>query len=273
MINKKSIIILIIIFFLAVIIFIGYYPPFFPFLKYGPFSKPITKEVFSINNFPYSPDDPQFLVEVKKIVKERWYDDARLAWIDATLLPDGSLSYGTVWGMFFYSDSHPIGFRYIEKEKVLSELKVAYNAETYIGSHYIRSLSMVLPEPVRDFLDREFNFSFYEPNIRAKIHIYRPVGNKKLTALTCIDNFSCRSAIYNFPGNINLEDIKILPKQAYEMVADSVSVTPEMPLYIILVNSKETDWFREKGLDPEFPFFWRISSFRINATTGEIFER
>jgi len=274
MINKKLIIVLIIIFLSVVIIFIGYYPPFFPFLKYGPFSKPITKEVFSIDNFPYDPDDaPQFFVEVTKIVREKWYDDARLAWVDAVLLPDGTVSYTAIWGLVFYSDSHPMRLRYSEKGEVISELRVFYNAEVYIESYPIRFLSGILPKSfMRSSLGQKFGYSKYNLSVKIKNHEYNSANNKKLIARVCVDNFACQYENHNLPGSINPEDIKISPKQAYEMVTDSIMEIPEISTSIILLNQKDELWFKEREIDPNFPLFWRISNFKINATTGEVFE-
>lgn len=181
---------------LVVIMIMGYfgrYPSFFPdFIKYNKFLPQIvTREVFKIENF----SDPEenfsgFLKEVESTVHKFWREDAKLVYISAYFIPE--------------TNKEIFGYELIfRKQRVESpeewpsrfnDLNVFYNADLIVEK---KSLASQPPQ---------FRF-----------HINEIVNNKILIARECVDRFLCKQLASINVEEIELSEIKISAKQAFEL--------------------------------------------------------
>lgn len=188
---------------IGIIIFVGYYPSFFPFIRYGIFPQLVTKEVFRIENFL----DPEknfsgFLEAVENIVHQSWDREAKLVFITASLVPKTNqreVSYEMIFSRF------PPNVK--AGSTGLNELSVFYNAELIVTEFHFLEDPL---SPDNSFLNKFFKVRIHEPRI---------VNNKTLLARECIDEFFCQWIRLGAGQEmeINLNEIKVSGKQAFEL--------------------------------------------------------
>lgn len=178
---------------ITIIGYLGSYPSFFPdFIKYNKFfPQVVTREVFRIENF----SDPEkdfsgFLKEVEDTVHKLWREDAKLAYIRTFFIPEANKE------VFAYE----LIFRkqHIESQKEwplqLNDLNVFYNADLIVEKK-----------------------SFANQSLQFRFHINEIVNNKILVARECVNKFLCGQLPSINVEEIELSNIKISAKQAFEL--------------------------------------------------------
>ena len=239
--KKKKFIIGGIIIAIAIIIFIGYYPPFFPFIRYGFLSRPATKIVFNIENFSTSPDNfPVFLQEIENTVHHYWYNDVRLTLITAFFVPETDKEV-VAYGFEFTSDSHKGA-----SENLQSQLTVYYKANLIIKKWFIEKNGLI-------------NLQYHEGKI---------VNNQRLVATECIDLFPCQFIGVITGEGIEPSEIKISGKQAFEI---ALSKKPELAEEEYTYNG-EPSWFGILRMIEGIPVWILSPVIKIDARNGELIE-
>ena len=237
----KKVIFIGILIIIGIIIFIGYYPPFFPFIKYGFLSQPATKVVFDVENFSTSPDNfPIFLQEIENTVHEYWHKDARLALVSAFFVPETNEEVSS-YGLEFFSDLHQGA-----SKNLPSKLTVFYNANLIVEKLFTGE-------------DKFFNLQYHEGKL---------ANNQRLVATECIDPFPCQFLVRNISGEIKPSEIKISGKKAFEI---ALTKNPELTEKDYIYNG-EPGWFGFLSIKEDIPVWTLLPLLKIDARSGEILE-
>lgn len=271
---SKKLFLLIFIFVGGALFYIGYYSLSFPFLRYNKFSKPITKEVFVIDEFLYDSESPNFFTEVNRIAKQKWYDDARMSWVRASHLQDGNMYY-----LFtFVSDSNLLELRNINKT-LKQELAVFYGGQMKIDSFAVAYFSDIIPKTLKEFLRN--NSFLWDWVIRAKFHNIEGYNNKMLIGVTCPKDNLCYFFNDGVKDNIDPKYIKITGTKAwsiYDNLAPKDKIRPST-IFLrdgrVLLSRYQENYpkadFMRRWVEQDTPFNWMIGGMaNVNATTGEI---